>query len=212
MNQQDYTGYIYSTSEQVQFGIGQAQPSGGQSSSTDAAIQMLLIKNKRKVENKPVDKEEQKREAEEDPLESIRRFNQINEEIKKSYDEYASYTKHREKNMRQFMLKAEAIYLKDEDREQSRDRESSRDRDKESDSSDEDVYSKKSKTNSIKLRCEECDDEITQKNYGRHIHSLKHKKNDRLYNSNKIIEDADESVKKVTNEDIEQIWINSIHN
>ena len=60
------------------------------------------------------------------------------------------------------------------------------------------------KTNSIKIRCEECDEELTQKNYGRHIQSLKHKKNERLYNRNKIIEDADESGKKVTNEVIEQ--------
>ena len=83
MNRQDYTGYIHSTGEQVQFGRGQAQSSSGQSSSLDMAIQILLNKNKRKVENKPVDKEEQMREAEDDPLESIRRFNQINEEIKK---------------------------------------------------------------------------------------------------------------------------------
>ena len=95
---------------QVQFGSGQAQSSSGQSSSTDEAIQMLLNKNKREVENKPIDKEEQKREAEKS-IESIRRFNQINEEIKKSYDEYAAKTKHREKNMREPLLKAEAKNL-----------------------------------------------------------------------------------------------------
>ena len=53
MNQQDYTGYIHSTSElvqsgmeQVQFRSGQVQFGGGQdqSSSTSTAVQML--KNK----------------------------------------------------------------------------------------------------------------------------------------------------------------------
>ena len=57
---------------------------------------MMLNVNKRKVENKLVDKEEQKREAEKG-IESIRRFNQINGEIKKPYDEYAAKTKQREK-------------------------------------------------------------------------------------------------------------------
>ena len=91
------------------------------------------------------------------------------------------------------LLKSEDKYLKDEDRKSSRDRESSRDRDKDSDSdsdaskdldkdsvsdsSDADVFSKMPKTNSIKIRCEECNEELTQKNYGRHIQSLKHKKN-----------------------------------
>ena len=36
---------------------------------------------------------------------------------------------------------------------------------------DENVYSRKPKTNSIKIRCEECNEELTQKNYGRHIQS-----------------------------------------
>ena len=114
MNQQDYTGYIHSTSQQVRFGSGQAQSSSGQpqSSASDEAIQMLLNKNKRIVENKPVDKEQQKREAEKG-MESIRRFNQINEEIKKSYEENAAKTKQRGKNMRESLLKAEAKYLKD---------------------------------------------------------------------------------------------------
>ena len=71
---------------------------------------MFLNKNKRKVENKPVDKEKQKREAEEDPLESIRRFNQISEKIKKSFDEQEAKTNNREKNMRDSLLKAEAKY------------------------------------------------------------------------------------------------------
>ena len=114
--------------------------------------------------------------------------------------------------MRESLLKSEAKYLIDEDRETSKDGESSRDRessrdpdkDSDSDSSDEDVYSKKPKTDSIKIRCEECDEELTQKNYGRHIRSFKHKKNERLYNRNKNIEDANETWKKVTNKDIEQ--------
>ena len=175
---------LRSGSERVQFGGGLAQSSSGQSSSSDMAIQMLLNKTKREVKNKSIGKEEQKREAEK-ALESIRIFNQINEEIKKSYDE-------QEANMRESLLKAEANYLTDEDGESSRDGEpsrdgeSSRDRDKDkdsdsdsskdSDSSDEDVYSKKPKTNSSFIRCEECNEELTQKKCGRHIQLLKHKK------------------------------------
>ena len=87
---------------------------------------MLLNQNKIEVENKPIDEEEQKREAEKG-IESIRRFNQINKEIKKSYDEKVAKTKQREKNMRESLLKAEAKYLKDEDGESSRVLESSRD-------------------------------------------------------------------------------------
>ena len=60
----------------------------------------------------------------------------------------------------------------------------------------------KPKTN--KIKCEECDEEITRKNYNRHIQSLKHKKNERLYNRSKIIESANEDGIKFTNEDIEQ--------
>ena len=63
---------------------------------------------------------------------------------------------------------------------------------------------KKPKTNSSKIRCEDCNEELTQKNFGRHIQSLKQKKNERLNNRNKVIESANESGKKVTNEDIEQ--------
>ena len=128
--------------------------------------------------------------------------------------------------MRESLLKAEATYSKDEDGETSKDGkssrdgesskegESSRDRDKDkdsdsdsskdSDSSDKDVYSKKPKTNSSKIRCEDCNEELTQKNFGRHMQLLKHKNNERLYSRNKIIESANESGKKVTNEDIEQ--------
>ena len=104
MNQQVYTGYIHSTSEQVrsgsgqvqsgsrkvqsqseqaQFGRGQVQSGSGKTefSSTSIAVQILKNKNKPKEEIKPVDKARQKVELEK-PLESIRRFNQIKEEIK----------------------------------------------------------------------------------------------------------------------------------
>ena len=63
-------------------------------------------------------------------------------------------------------------------------------------------YVQKPKTN--KIKCEECDEEITRKHYNRHIQSLKHKKNERLYIRSKIIESANEDGIKVTNEDIEQ--------
>ena len=86
--------------------------------------------------------------------------------------------------MRESLLKAEAKYL-DQDgdsskyRESSEHRESSKDSDsdssKDSDSSDVDVYSNKPKTNSSKIRCEERNEELIQKNYARHIQSLKHK-------------------------------------
>ena len=94
MSARDYNENIQSTIEQVQSGSeraqshgkfqfesGRAQSSSGISSSTDVAIQILLNKNMIEVENKPIDKEEQKREAEKG-IESIRRFNQINEEKK----------------------------------------------------------------------------------------------------------------------------------
>ena len=86
--------------------------------------------------------------------------------------------------MRESLLKAEAKYL-DQDGESSKNRESSEHRKsskdsdsdwfKDSDSSDEDVYSNKPKTNSSKIRCEECKEELIQKNYAKHIQSLKHK-------------------------------------
>ena len=77
MNQQVYTGYIHSTSEQAQsqneqvqsqsehvqfhgnaqFGSGQAQ-----SSASSPAVQMLKNKNGPREEIKPVDKEKQKEE------------------------------------------------------------------------------------------------------------------------------------------------------
>ena len=45
---------------------------------------------------------------------------------------------------------------------------------------------------------------MTRKNYNRHIQSLKHKKNERMYNRNKLIESANEAGIKINNEDIEQ--------
>ena len=64
--------------ENIQTGSGQVQ-----SSSTSMATQMLMKKNNLKEENEPIDIEKQKEEVEK-ALESIRRFNQINEEIKES--------------------------------------------------------------------------------------------------------------------------------
>ena len=106
--------------------------------------------------------------------------------------------------MRESLLKAEAEEFKDEDGESSRDWESSRNREsskdgvkdsdsnsdssKDSDSSDEYIYSKKPKTNSSLNRCEEYNEQLTQKVCGRHIQSLKHKKNEWLYNKNKTVE------------------------
>ena len=86
MNQQDYTGYIHCMSEQAQsHGQVHSGSEKAQSSSTSMAVQMLKNKNNRREEIKPVDEERHKVELEKS-LESIRRFNQINEEIKESYD------------------------------------------------------------------------------------------------------------------------------
>ena len=84
--------------------------------------------------------------------------------------------------MRESLLKAEAKYL-DQDKDSDTDSNSSKD----SDSSDEDVYSKKPKPNSSNIRCEENKEVLNQKNYAGRIQSLKHKKNERVYNRNKII-------------------------
>ena len=84
---------LQSGSERVQFG-GWARSFSKWTikfSSSDMAILMLLNKNKTEVKNKSIYKEEQKREAEKG-LESIRIFNQINKEIKKSYDEQEAKT------------------------------------------------------------------------------------------------------------------------
>ena len=223
MNQQDYTGYIHSTSEQVQSvseraqSHGQVQFGGGQTQSSDSstAIQMLKNKNKPREEIKPEDKEEQKREAEKG-LEAIRRFNQVNEEVKELHDKQVAKTKQRSEDMKNLMLEAEAKYHPDLDlrssfTDQSKDldlrnsfidQSKDSDRDSDRDSSDDFVYVQKLKTN--KFKCEECNEELTQKNSHRHTQSLKHKKNVRLYNRNKIIESANEDGIKITNEDIEQ--------
>ena len=83
-------GQVQSQSEPAQFGRGQVQSGSrqvqsgsekAQSYSTSMVAQMLKIKNKPREEIKPVDKERQKVELEK-PLESIRRFNQTNEEKK----------------------------------------------------------------------------------------------------------------------------------
>ena len=108
--------------------------------------------------------------------------------------------------MLESLRKAEAKYFPDldqsKDLDQSNDLEQSKDSDLDSDSSDDFVYVQKPKTN--KIKCEECDEEITRKNYNRHIQSLKHKKSERLYNRNKIFESANDDGIKVTKEDIEQ--------
>ena len=223
MNQQDYTGYIHSTSEQVQSvseraqSHGQVQFGGGQTQSSDSstAIQMLKNKNKPREEIKPEDKEEQKREAEKG-LEAIRRFNQVNEEVKELHYKQVAKTKQRSEDMKNLMLEAEAKYHPDLDlrssfTDQSKDldlrnsfidQSKDSDRDSDRDSSDDFVYVQKPQTNNFK--CEECNEELTQKNSHRHTQSLKHKKNVRLCNRNKIIESANEDGIKFTNEDIEQ--------
>ena len=61
---------------------------------------MLKDKNKVRGEIKLVDKEE-------DPLEPFRRFLQVNEDAKKSYDEYAAKIK-RGEDMKNLMREAEA--------------------------------------------------------------------------------------------------------
>ena len=156
-----------------------------------------MLKNK----NKPVDlrssftdlrssftnKERQKIELEKS-LESIRRFNQINEEIKETYDRHNAKLKRREKDMCESLRKAEAKYYpdldqrsgydkdkdKDKDVDSDEDVDSDKDKDSDLDSFDDFVYVQKPKTN--RIRCEECDEEMTRKNYNRHIQSLKHKK------------------------------------
>ena len=95
---------------------------------------------------------------------------------------------------------------KDKDLDSDKDKDLDSDKDKETDressSSDDFVYVRKPKTN--KFKCEECNEELTLKNYNRHFQSLKHKKNARLHNRIKIIESANEDGIKLTNKDIEQ--------
>ena len=76
---------------------------------------MLLNKGKVKAENKPIDKERQKEEVEK-TLESIRRFNQMNEELKKTYDEQVAKTKQREEDIFESMQKTEAKCFQGEDK------------------------------------------------------------------------------------------------
>ena len=108
--------------------------------------------------------------------------------------------------MKNLMREAEAKYHlaldSDKDKDLDSDKDSGPDTDRESSSSDDFVYVQKPKTN--KFSCEECNEELTLQNYNRHIQSLKHKKNARLYNRNKIIEGANEDGRKLTNKDIEQ--------
>ena len=171
------------------------------------AIQMLKNKDKSREEIKPLDKERQKLEMEKS-LESIRRFNQINEERKVSHDKQVTKLKQQEEDMRESLRKVEAKHYPDLD--QTKDRESSKDldqsknshSDRESSSSDDFVYVQKPKTN--KFKCEACNQELAQKNYYRHNQSRKPKKDERLYNRNKVFESANEDGIKVTNEDIEQ--------
>ena len=87
------------------------------------AVQMLKNKNKPREEIKPVDMERQKVELEKS-LESIRRFNQINEEIKESIDKQVTKLKQRE-YMRESLRKVKAKYYPVLD--QTKDRESSKD-------------------------------------------------------------------------------------
>ena len=132
------------------------------------------------------------------------------------HDKQVAKTKQRSEDMKNLMLEAEAKYHPDLDlrssfTDQSKDldlrnsfidQSKDSDRDSDRDSSDDFVYVQKPKTN--KFKCEECNEELTQKNSHRHTQSLKHKKNVRLYNRNKIIESANEDGIKFTNEDIEQ--------
>ena len=169
------------------------------------AVQMLKKTNPGK-KSKQVDKERQKVELEES-LESIRRFNQINEELKESYDKQdANLKKQREEDKRESLRKAEAKYYSDldktKDTDSSKDIDQSKDSDLDSELSDDFVYVQNPKTN--KFKCKSCNQELTKKKYYRHNQSLKHKKNERLYNRNKIFESVNEDGIKVTDEDIEQ--------
>ena len=135
---------------------------------------MLKNKNKPREEIKPVDKERQKIELEKS-LESIRRFNRVNEEIKESYDKQDAKLKQPEEDMHESLRKVEAKYFPDLGSDKDKDVDSDKDKDSDLDSFDDSVYVQKPKTN--RIRCEECDEEMTRKNYNRHIQSLKHKKN-----------------------------------
>ena len=115
MNVQENNGNILTGRGQVQSQSEQAQSHGqAPSSSTSMAIQMLKNKNKPREEIQPVDKERQKVEIEKS-LEAIRRFNQINEEIKESHDKQVTKLKQQEEDMHESLQKAEAKYYPDFD-------------------------------------------------------------------------------------------------
>ena len=196
MNVQENNGNILTGRGQVQ-SHGQAQFHGQvQSSASSMAVQMLKNKNKPREEIKPVDKERQKVELEKS-LESIRRFNQINEEIKESHDKQVTKLKQREEDMRESLRMVEAKYYPDLDKNvgSDKDKDLGSDKDKDVDS-DMDKHSDLDSVSS--------DDFVYVQKPNRHIQSLKHKKNERMYNRNKIIESGNEDGIKVTNEDIEQ--------
>ena len=159
MNQQYYTGYIHSKSEQaqshgqVQFGSGHVQSGRekAQSSSTSMAVQMLKNKNKPKEEIKTVDKERQKIELEKS-LESNRSFNCVNEEVKESYDKRDAKLKQREEDMRESLRKTEAKYYPDFDKDLGSDKDKDLGSDKDKDlgsDKDKDVDSDKDKDSDL---------------------------------------------------------------
>ena len=136
MSVQENNGNILTGRGQVQF-LGQAQSHGqAPSYSTTMAVQMLKNKNKVRGEIKLVDKERQTVELEKS-LESISRFNQINEEIKESHHKQVTKSKQREEYMRESLRKVEAKYYpdldKDKDLGSDNDKDVDSDKDKESD-------------------------------------------------------------------------------
>ena len=90
-------GQAQSQSEQAQ--SEQDKPYEIQCSSTSKAVQLLKNKNKVRGEIKLVDKKE------EDPLESIRKFNLIKEDAQKSYDEFVAKTKQKGEDMKNLKKK-----------------------------------------------------------------------------------------------------------
>ena len=90
----------------------------------------------------------------------------------------------------------------DQSKDSSRDSSSKSPLYRETSSHDDFVYVQKPTTNNFKF--EACNQELTQKNSFRHNQPLKHKKNERIYNRNKIIESAKEDRIEASNEDIEQ--------
>ena len=116
MNMQENNGNILTGRGQVQSQSEQAQSHGqAPSISTSMAVQMLKNKNKPREEIKPVNKERQKVEFEKS-LETIRRFNQINEEIKESHDKQVTKVKQRKEDMRESLPKVEVKFYPDLDK------------------------------------------------------------------------------------------------